>query len=433
MSEGLMTLLYWCGLLLFGVKFLYTLLTKLRTDINIRREYLQHPNWIVTVWCCHSRQYSLSMIKNALTLFMVLFLTTAVSAQNASMDYLFKPGDNGYSCFRIPALLTTAKGHLLAFAEARKHDCSDSGDIDMVLKRSTNGGRTWSAIKVIWNDSLNTCGNPVPLQDATTGRILLVCCWNAGKEHEADIRSQNTAKGRMVFVIHSDDEGKTWSEPTEITAQVKLPGWTWYATGPCHGVTIKQGKFKGRLVVPVNHVERATGNNYAHVIYSDNHGISWQLGANAPYEHANETTVAQLSNGSLMLNSRSSNRQVKYRRIALSSDGGQTWEDKGGDSTLIEPICQGSLLEVKKGSKNVLLFCNPAHQTRRANLTLRSSFDDGKTWPVSYTLYSGTAAYSDIAIWKNKTVCCLYEAGIKKSNEGIVFRTVPLKQMLSSK
>jgi sialidase-1 len=361
-------------------------------------------------------------------LFSLIFLNT--SAQDVSKRYLYKPNDAGYACFRIPALLTTAKGNLLAFAEARKNDCGDSGDIDVVLKRSTDGGQTWSNLKVIWDDSLNTCGNPVPLQDAN-GRIILVGCWNAGKEQEKDIRLKNVAKGRLVYVMYSDDEGATWSAPKEITKDVKLPGWTWYATGPCHGVTVTEGKFKGRLIVPVNHVEQTTGNNYAHIIYSDDHGESWHLGGNAPYERANETTVAQLSNGNLMLNSRSSNRQIKYRRVAVSADGGQTWEDSGLDSTLIEPICQGSLLNVKaSGKKNMLLFCNPADKAHRANLTLRSSFDDGKTWPVFYQLYKGTAAYSDISIWKNKTICCLYEAGLKKSNEGIVFSVLPLKKML---
>jgi sialidase-1 len=349
------------------------------------------------------------------------------AAQTFAQHVLYKQGDDGYSCYRIPALLSTKQGNLLAFAEARKDDCKDAGNIDLVLKRSADGGKTWSAMQIIWDDSTNTCGNPVPIQDVTTGRIILIACWNAGKEKEDSIRKGGASPGRRVFELHSDDEGKTWSGAREITKDVKLDGWSWYATGPCHGVQLS----KGRLVVPVNHVEKASGNNYAHIIYSDDHGASWHIGANAPYEKANETTVAELPGGGLMLNSRSSIRQIKYRHIAVSKDGGNSWEDKGTDSTLIEPICQGALLQIPALSQtpSCLLFCNPASQQYRANLTLRASFDNGQTWPVTHVLYPGHAAYSDIALWNKDTICALYEAGPTKPNESIIFDTLPLKEM----
>ncbi|MBE9668409.1 sialidase family protein [Mucilaginibacter boryungensis] len=346
------------------------------------------------------------------------------------LNYIYKPGDNGYACFRIPAIITTKRGVLLAFAEGRKKDCGDSGDIDLVLRRSADGGKTWGPMQVIWSDSTNTCGNPVPIQDNSTGKIWLISTWNLGPDHEKDIRSQVSKKGRHVYVLSSDDEGQTWSAPKEITNDVKLPGWTWYATGPCHGVQISAGKYKGRLVVPVNHVEAASAKNFAHIIYSDDHGATWKLGNNTPQDKTNETTVAELSGGNLMLNMRNSDRAHKTRLTSVSADGGETWGDVQTDTTLIEPICQGSLLNYAISKKRtVLLFINPASKTTRSNVTLRASFDDGKTWTNSVVVYPGPSAYSDIAVYK-KQVACLYEAGKIKPYEGIAFKTIRLKQLI---
>jgi sialidase-1 len=358
----------------------------------------------------------------------------AVNAQNTplpSLNYIYKPGDGNYACFRIPAMLNTSKGNLLAFAEARRNGCGDSGDIDLVLRRSADGGKTWSDMQVVWSDSTNTCGNPVPLQDVVDGKIWLICSWNAGTDHEKEIRNQSSKQGRRVFALSSADEGKTWSAAKEITQQVKKTDWTWYATGPCHGVQINKGKYKGRLVVPINHVEAASAKNFAHIIYSDDHGVTWQLGNDTPQDMANETTVAEINDGGLMLNSRSSDRKIKYRTVSTSTDGGQTWVDMHTDSTLIEPTCQGSLLNYRLSSKrSILLFCNPANQMARSNLTLRVSLNEGKTWSAGQVISSGPSAYSDIAVNKNKQITCLYEAGVLKPYEGIAFTTINFNQLL---
>lgn len=356
--------------------------------------------------------------------------TATTVVDSAALNYIYQPGYFGYNCFRIPAIINTMKGKLLAFAEARKNGCGDSGDIDLVLRRSSDGGKTWSDLQIVWNDSTNTCGNPVPVQDVSTGKIWLICSWNGGTTHEKEIRDRSSQYGRRVFVLSSSDEGKTWSKPTEITSSVKSNEWTWYATGPCHGVQISTGKYKGRLAVPVNHVEYTTGKNYAHIIYSDDHGATWRLGENTPLDNANETTIAEINDGQLMLNARNSNRKVKYRQSAVSDNGGQTWHDMHLDSTLTEPICQGSLLSYKWDKKMVLLFSNPSSQTARANLTLRASMDNGKTWSRSLVIYPGPAAYSDIAVTKHKQVACLYEAGINKPYEGIAFKTIALNQLI---
>ncbi|MXV52484.1 exo-alpha-sialidase [Pedobacter sp. HMF7647] len=351
-------------------------------------------------------------------------------SRSEPLNYLYKPGDNGYSCFRIPAILTTKNGILLAFAEARKNNCGDTGDIDLVLRRSANGGKTWSDMQVVWSDSTNTCGNPVPIQDITTGKIWLISTWNLGTDHEKEIRYQKSKSGRCVYVLSSDNEGTTWSSPREITSQVKMPDWTWYATGPCHGVQLSHGKYKGRLVVPVNHVEASTDKNFAHIIYSDDHGATWKLGNNTPQDMANETTVAEISNGRLMLNMRNSNRAHKTRLTTVSSNGGQTWNKLKTDSTLIEPICQGSLLNYSISKrKSVLLFSNPASATSRSNVTVRASLDNGKSWINSEVIHQGPSAYSDIAVYNNE-IACLYEAGILKPYEGIAFKTIGLSNLL---
>lgn len=349
---------------------------------------------------------------------------------SVALNYIYKPGDAGYSCFRIPAIITTKKGVMLAFAEARKNGCGDTGDIDLVLRRSKDGGKSWSDLQVVWSDSTNTCGNPVPMQDVATGKIWLLSTWNLGADHEKEIREQTSKNGRCVYVLSSADEGISWSKPREITNDVKKADWTWYATGPCHGVQVSTGKYKGRLVVPVNHVEAASNKNFACIIYSDDHGTTWKLGNDTPQDKTNETTVAELSEGNLMLNMRNSDRAHKTRLTSISTDGGQNWGEVQTDTVLIEPICQGSLLNYTVNKNQTLLFfSNPANTAKRANLTLRVSNNNGKTWLNSLVLHVGPSAYSDIAVWK-RNVACLYEAGIAKPYEGIAFKTIAFTDLL---
>ncbi|WP_345949621.1 sialidase family protein [Mucilaginibacter sp. PAMB04274] len=343
---------------------------------------------------------------------------------SVAINHIYKAGEGGYACFRIPALITTKNDALLAFAEARKADCGDSGDIDLVVKRSDNGGKTWGAMQLVWSDSTNTCGNPVPIVDRTNGRIVLISTWNLGTDHEKDIIAGTSKDGRRVYVLQSDNQGKSWSKPREITSSVKMTNWTWYATGPCHGLQIENGQHKGRLVVPVNHIEAPSNKNFSHTIYSDDHGTTWKLGSNTPQDMMNETTLAEISGSRLMLNMRNANRSIRTRNTSTSTDGGQTWSNVRNDSVLVEPICQGSLLNFNIRKKPVLLFINPANKTKRMNLTLRMSYDNGQTWPISEIIYPGPSAYSDISIYKNKNVAVLYECGIAKPYEGIAFKVV---------
>lgn len=363
-------------------------------------------------------------------IFAGLTTSSAFSKGDSALNHIYKAGENGYACFRIPALISTKDNVLLAFAEARRKNCGDSGDIDLVVKRSKDGGVTWGEIQVVWSDSTNTCGNPVPILDRSNGRVILISNWNLGTDHEKEIISQTSKEGRRVYLLFSDDQGESWSKPREITSSVKMANWTWYATGPCHGLQIENGAYKGRLVVPVNHIEAPSNKNFSHIIYSDDHGETWKLGNNTPQDMMNETTVAEISGNRLMLNMRNANRENRTRHTSISNNGGETWSDVKSDSTLIEPICQGSLLNFKMGRKSVLLFINPASKEKRINLTLRMSYDDGQHWAVSKVIHPGPSAYSDITIYKKKNIGILYESGVNKPYEGIAFKLVPVKSFV---
>ncbi len=343
-------------------------------------------------------------------------------------EYLFKSGTSGYNTFRIPAIITTLKGTLLAFAEGRKNSSSDTGDIDLVMKRSDDNGKTWSDLIVIWDDNDNVCGNPAPVQDIVTGRIFLLTTWNLGSDHEPDIIKGRSRDTRRIFLLVSSDDGRTWSEPDEITASVKQSKWTWYATGPCHGIQIRKGEYRNRLVIPCDHIESVTERYYSHIIYSDDNGSTWHLGGTTPQDQVNECSVAELTDGRLMLNMRNYDRTQKARKVSFSGDGGITWSDLYSDPVLVEPICQGSLLAYHK--RKILLFSNPADENARQRMTLRISMDQGKTWKYSKVLHYGPSAYSDITILKSGRVGCLYEMGNSSPYEGIVFRSFNMKDII---
>jgi len=293
------------------------------------------------------------------------------------------------------------------------------------MKKSIDNGVTWSTLKVIWDDGNNVCGNPVPVVDVETGDIHLLASWNDGKDHESEIIKGNSKNGRKVFQLVSKNGGESWSTPKDITASVKLPSWSWYATGPVHGIQLKKGIHKGRLVIPCDHIELNSKKYYSHTFYSDDHGVSWELGGMTPNEKVNECTVAELSNGDLLLNMRNYDRVgAKVRQIALSKDGGATWINQKFDQGLPEPRCQGALLSVQKEAENVLLFLNPADKNSRINMTLSVSTDDGFSWNKKIPIYKSYSAYSDLTELRNGAIFILYEAGYENPYEGIHYKIV---------
>ena len=357
-------------------------------------------------------------------------LVPFVSHSN-ELKYIFKSGSEGYNTFRIPSIITTDSGVVLAFAEGRKNSSSDSGDIDLVLKRSTDGGKTWGDLIVIRDDSTNVCGNPSPVIDRKTGKIFLLSTWNRGDDTESEIINMTSVDTRRVYVMNSIDEGLSWSKPIEITDKVKKLNWTWYATGPVHGIQIREGSKKGRMIIPCDHIEANTKKYYSHIIYSDDGGSSWNIGGTTPQDQVNECSVAEIGKGKLILNMRNYDRTQMNRKISISNDYGESWGDIYDDKILVEPICQASILRYSfKGSgRNDLLFINPADKNKRLNMTLRLSSDLGRTWTREFLLHEGPSAYSDITKLRNGNIGCLFEAGENSPYEGIVYREVDVRDI----
>lgn len=368
----------------------------------------------------------------------ILFLLSSISLVGQTpFSVVYTSGLEGHKTYRIPAIIKNKQGHLLAFAEGRVHGSGDFGDINIVLKISRDKGRTWSAIKTLVDYDALQAGNPTPVLDESDprfpkGRIFLF--YNTGNNHENEIRE---GKGlREVWFITSTDGGKTWSTAVNITSQVHRPNqpsnnsvytfkedWRHYANGPGHAMQFTQGSHQGRILIAANHSagpRGERGSDYrAHTFFTDDHGDTFQLGASISIPGSNEASAAEISGGRLMMNIRNQRGDVRQRIVGLSENGGTTWQDTYFDSQLPDPICEGSILTIgsTKG-KNILAFSNAADAKRRDQLTLRISYDDGKTWPKAMLIAKGKteeeskddfAAYSDLVKVTKRSVGILYE------------------------
>jgi sialidase-1 len=342
-----------------------------------------------------------------------MLLPTPVLAAEPVQVPVFVAGQGGYHTYRIPSVIVSPKGTVLAFCEGRKAGRGDTGDIDLLLKRSTDGGKTWGESQVVWDDADNVCGNPCPVVDAKTGTVWLLMTHNLRTDTEAKIVAGTGTGSRTVWITKSRDDGATWAKPVEITKGVKKPGWTWYATGPGVGIQLKSG----RLLIPCDSKSDGGKVRESHVIFSDDGGKSWKLGG-VVGPGCNECQAVELADGSVMLNMRGV-PPGKHRLVAISTDGGETFTKPVEDPALVEPVCQASILRLP-GEGGGILFSNPA-STRREKLTVRLSRDEGKTWPVAKLLHPGPAAYSCLTVLPGGEVGCLYERGARQPYEEIVF------------
>ncbi len=365
-----------------------------------------------------------------------------------SQRILFRQGKqlDGYNNIRIPAICVTKKGTLLAFAEGRTG--GDAGKLEIILRRSEDDGNTWSPIQTVWEDGDNSCGNPTPVCDTETGTVWLFATWNHGPDHESAIMNGTSKFPRIPYVMKSDDDGKTWSN-AEQQPRLRKENWGWYATGPCNAIQLTRGPHQGRLVIPANHSVRANDlkgpeRYFSHIIYSDDHGKTWELGG-IDENRTNESTVVELEDGSVMQNMRSYHN-LGCRAVAISRDGGGSFPASGMetgkpgddaylDKTLQTPVCQASILRYsfkKDDMPGTVLFAGPRGK-ERARLTVWSSNDDGKTWDASRLVFDGPAAYSNLVALPGDKVGLLCEIGPFTPYQTISFLTFPLSWIKASK
>jgi sialidase-1 len=359
----------------------------------------------------------------------------------------FTAGQSGYDTYRIPATVTTRTGALLAFAEGRRNGAGDTGNIDVVLRRSGDGGCTWGPLTVVAAGQGDTRGNPAPVVDPRTGKVVLLTSYNSGAVTEAQImRGEVTAEqSRRVFVQTSRDDGRRFSAPRDITGAVKLPGWRWYATGPGHAVALTRGPHAGRLVVPANHsaappdgsADTGQETKYygAHAIYSDDGGGTWRIGfVDDSYDgvdNSNESIAAELPDGRLYFSARDQHgSSVGNRLDSYSSDGGVTLDRPYlVQPTLNDvPVVQCSVLQLK-GAGAPLLFSGPSVPTSREAMAVWRSADAGVTFTKAKTLSTRRAAYSDLVQLGGDKVGILYETGVAGTYETIEFRRVAVGEL----
>lgn len=365
----------------------------------------------------------------SLPLMFLLASVVAAAGPVLHTSEVFLPKLNGIARYRIPGIVVTNKSSVLAYAEARKNDSADWGEIEIHLRRSTDGGTTWQPSKhiahqgerfegipgkTIGREHEQTVNNPIALVDRETGAIEFLYCINYAR----------------CFSMRSTDDGLTWSEPVDITptfeAFRKHHDWKVIATGPGHGIQLKSG----RLVVPI---WLAYGKAGAHspsatsTIYSDDHGKTWHAGELAipnteEFKNPNESMLVAMADDKVMIVTRSSSK-TNRKIISISPNGATDWSKPEFHDQFWEPVCMASIV-AHPSKPGMMIFSNPHSLKRdeagkeipavwapRQNLCIKLSHDDGKTWPVNKVLDSGKAAYSDLAVLPDGTVLCLYEAG----------------------
>ncbi len=349
----------------------------------------------------------------------ILFFITFLNAQNIKpqiakgvkeVQNLFDASmTEGVACYRIPAIVTATNGDLIVAIDQRVPSCRDlkwSEDINIVTRRSSDNGKTWSDIKTVVDfPKGKSASDPSMIVDKITGDIFLF------------YNFMNLDKERNVYYLHvvkSSDNGKTWSEPRDITSQITKPEWhtdfKFITSG--RGIQTSSGKLLHCMV---------NLNNGLHLFGSDNHGKTWYL-FDTPIKPGNESKVVELVNGSWMINSRINGKGVRYSHI--STDEGKTWQSKP-EPELIDPGCNGSIIRyssVKNGDdKNRLLFANAKSEKKRKNMTVRISYDEGKTWTEGKTIYTGGSAYSSLTVLKNGDIGLFFEKDGYKENVFVSF------------
>jgi sialidase-1 len=355
----------------------------------------------------------------------LLFLLAASPMFGAEPEVadVFVPKVDGFASIRIPSVVVSKKGTVLAFAEGRAAH-ADQAKNKIILKRSTDGGKSWEAIAVIAEDGDRALNNPCAVVQRQGDQVLLMYqSYPAGiSERSGEI--QPGYDGDQVvrnWMISSDDDGATWRKPREITRETKRESVvTTIAGGPGIGIQLRHGKHAGRILIPFNEGPFGLWNIYA--VYSDDQGQTWNIGDVAPgglidagdgkkISTVNEAQFVELSDGSIRFNVRRWAGPA-VRKTSVSEDGGKTWSQVEDVPALADPGCMGSVLrytDPADGAKSRILFSGP-QSSRRENGTIFVSYDEGQTWPTKRVLCRGSFAYSCLTALPDGTIGCLYEA-----------------------
>ncbi len=343
---------------------------------------------------------------------------------------VFTAGAEGYHTFRIPTIVTTPDGSLIAFAEGRKENRHDpgGGDIDLVVKRSTDQGATWSSLVVLDDPGEGwSASNPTPVTDRDTSRVwILYNRWEPGFGTE---RSQPGTSNNQTWARYSEDNGTTWSDALDLTRDARdYDHWGAMFLGPGGAIQTRSG----RLVIPAamkhdayyvyggaGHYSGRIHSMRAYVMYSDDHGTTWQRGDLIP-ALTNENQVVELADGAIMMDARQGGGDRRW--LTVSSDGGKAWSTPIPGQR-VTPICtsiERYTLEAAGDDRDRILWTGPTGPSRK-HLVLRVSYDEGQTFRKQHVLYGGLAAYSDLTILNDKTVGVLWERGVSDGYQFITF------------
>ena len=379
----------------------------------------------------------------------ILFL--GIWSQGFSQETIvFEGGKEGHKIYRIPAIIDLPNGDFLAFAEGRVNGSDDFGDVNLVMKRSVDEGKSWSSLQLLVDYETLQAGNPAPvvdLHDPEHPEGVVYLFYNTGNNHEYDIRMNRGV--REVWMMKSFDLGNTWQEPINITLQVHKPNnpefnpaytskedWRHYANTPGHAFQFQQGKFKGRIYVAANHSVGPPQEDFmeyrAHGFFSDDHGKTFQLSESIEIPGSNEAIAAEISDDRMIMSIRNQRGDIRSRILAYSSDGGKSWDEAYFEKALPDPVCQGSILSLGiLNGRTVLAHSNASDTKERNNLTLKISYDEGKTWNKSILVdrtddpnKPSWAAYSDLVRIDINSVGVLYE---QDNYSRIIFQKIKWK------
>jgi sialidase-1 len=366
----------------------------------------------------------------------LLLLFTALNTY-ATPEFVdvFVSGEGGYHTYRIPAVETTAKGTVLAFAEGRKTRADHAGN-DIVLRRSEDGGKSWNPLIVVATDGNNALNNPCVVTVRPSKRVLLIFQhYPRGTGERGVVPGLTGEKICRNYLVYSDDDGKTWSEWRDITSQTKRPTVvTSIASGPGNGIQLRHGPHAGRIIFPMN--QGPFKEWRVHAIYSDDQGEHWHYGEVAPNGEkglGNEVLMAELSNGRVRLNSRSFGGKA-LRRTAVSDDGGTTWSALEDVPALPEPRCNGGFIRMGDPASKTspLIYSGPDSQKGRVNGALNVSLDEGETWSIKKSLVPGRFAYSALTAVAEGRIGCLFETGDKDAYERIQLALIDLDWLMDT-